>query len=85
MKTYKVDESSAYYAQYQQIDQLYGYLLERIDVIVSCWNTSLSYEDPRDYSQEILAPLVQDLQGGESVSETAFTEHYPAAQPTYIP
>lgn len=84
MKEYGVTETNEYYAQYQQIDELYSYLLDRIHVIVSCWDISLSYDDPRDYSQEILSPIVDDLQGGESISETKFLEQYPQSAPQQL-
>ena len=84
MKEYGVTETNEYYAQYQQIDELYSYLLDRIHVIVSCWDISLSYDDPRDYSQEIPSPIVDDLQGGESISETKFLEQYPQSAPQQL-
>ena len=61
MKEYGVTESNEYYAQYQQIDELYSYLLDRIHVIVSCWDINLSNDDPRDNSQEILSRIVDDF------------------------
>ena len=60
----------------------YGYLLDRLDVISQCWEKSLSYDDPRDHSSEILSPLKDDLEQGTSVSEAKFDAAYPKADPS---
>lgn len=74
-------EDDELYASYQDIDALYGYLITRLGVIYQCWEISLTYEDPRGYNSEILEPLYQDLEGGNSVSMTAFDALYPQADP----
>lgn len=77
-----IDSSNALYAKYQSIDKLYGYLLDRLDVVSRCWEVSLSYSNPKSHDSEILAPLKTDLKGGNSVSEAAFDELYPKADPS---
>lgn len=77
-----IDSSNALYAKYQSIDKLYGYLLDRLDVVSQCWEVSLSYSNPKSHDSEILAPLKTDLKGGNSVSEAAFDELYPKADPS---
>lgn len=68
--------------KWKKVDALYGYLLDRLDVISQCWEKSLSYDDPRDYSSEILSPLKDDLEQGSSVSEAKFDAAYPKADPS---
>lgn len=68
--------------KYQNIDELYGYLIERLDVVSQCWKVSLTYDEPQSHSSEILSPLTTDLKNGNSVSETSFDELYPNADPS---
>lgn len=77
-----VSEESALGKSYSTLIELYGYVLDRLNVIKECWDVSLSYSDPRSYYDEILAPLMSDLEGGSSVSMGAFDSLYPKAQPT---
>ena len=77
-----VASSSSLHAKYQNIDKLYGYLLDRLDVVYQCWEVSLGYENPKSHDSEILAPLKSDLRGGSSVSEAAFDALYPSADPS---
>lgn len=77
-----VDSKSSLYTEYQQIDELYGYLLDRLDAVSNCWQQSLSYDNPKGHDSEILAPLKADLKGGNSVSEAAFDSLYPKADPS---
>ncbi len=72
-----VAQGSELYSTYQQVDQLYGYLLDRLNVVSQCWEVSLSYDNPKSYSSKILAPLTSDLSNGNSISETAFDKLYP--------
>lgn len=72
-----VAQGSELYSTYQQVDQLYGYLLDRLNVVSQCWGVSLSYDNPKSYSSKILAPLTSDLSNGNSISETAFDKLYP--------
>ncbi len=76
-----VSRGSSLYEKYQQIDELYGYLLDRLDVVSQCWEISLSYDNPKSYSSKILSPLVGDLSNGNSISETSFDKLYPNANP----
>ncbi len=76
-----VSQGSGLYEKYQQIDELYGYLLDRLDVVSQCWEISLSYDNPKSYSSKILSPLVGDLSNGNSISETSFDKLYPNANP----
>ncbi len=76
-----ITNTSAAYAKYQKIDELYGYLLTRLGVVSQCWEVSLSYESPKKHDSEILAPLAADLKNGNSVSEAAFDSLYPSADP----
>ena len=77
-----VDSQSELYSKYQKIDELYGYLLDRLDVVSQCWEKSLAYDNPKGHDSEILAPLKTDLKGGNSVSEAAFDSLYPKADPS---
>lgn len=76
-----VSHGSSLYGKYQQIDELYGYLLDRLDVVSQCWEISLSYDNPKSYSSMILSPLAADLSYGNSISETSFDKLYPNANP----
>ncbi len=76
-----VSQGSSLYEKYQQIDELYGYLLDRLDVVSQCWEISLSYDNPKSYSSKILSPLMGDLSNGNSISETSFDKLYPNANP----
>ncbi len=76
-----VSKGSSLFGKYQQIDELYGYLLDRLDVVAQCWELSLSYDNPKSYSSKILSPLVGDLSNGNSISETSFDSLYPSADP----
>lgn len=78
----KVSADAALNTKYQNIDALYGYLLDRLDVIAQCWEVSLGYDSPKSHSSEILAPLKSDLKNGNSISEAAFDELYPKADPS---
>ena len=77
-----VSEESTLGQSYTKLLELYGYILDRLQVIQECWDVSLSYSDPREYHEEILAPLMQDLEGGSSISMGAFDSLYPSAKPT---
>ena len=77
-----VESQNATYAKYQKIDKLYGYLLDRLNVVYQCWQVSLDYDNPKSHDSEILAPLKSDLKGGNSVSESSFDALYPSADPT---
>lgn len=68
-------------ASYDVIDELYGYLFERLDVVFQCWESSLSYDDPHGHESDILAPIRSDLKDGSSASEAAFDALYPDADP----
>ncbi|MFR7746917.1 MAG: zinc ribbon domain-containing protein [Eggerthellaceae bacterium] len=74
-------ESDALYEKYQTIDQLFDYLAHRLDVIHQCWQVSLTFDNPASHTDEILAPLKQDISGGKSASEAAFDAEYPKADP----
>ncbi len=76
-----VSQGSDVYSKYQKIDELYGYLLDRLNVVSKCWENSLSYDNPKSYSSKILAPLAEDLSNGSSISEAAFDKLYPEADP----
>lgn len=76
-----VSQGSELYGRYQKVDELYGYLLDRLDVVSQCWEQSLSYDNPKSYSSKILSPLVADLSNGNSISETSFDKLYPSADP----
>lgn len=77
-----LSEDDSLYAEYQKVDELYGYLLTRVGVLYQCWEVSLTYDDPRGHDSEILAPLKIDLKGGSSVSERSFDAAYDQAKPT---
>lgn len=77
-----LSEDDPLYAEYQKVDELYGYLLTRVGVLYQCWEVSLTYDDPRGHDSEILAPLTIDLKGGSSVSEKSFDAAYDQAKPT---
>lgn len=77
-----VSEDSSYGQSYSVLMELYGYILDRLNVIQECWDVSLTYDDPRSYYDEILAPLMSDLEGGSSVSMEAFDNLYPNSKPT---
>ena len=51
-------------------------------MVSQCWEVSLSHSNPKSHDSEILAPLKTDLKGGNSVSEAAFDELYPKADPS---
>ncbi len=72
-----VSQGSELYSTYQQVDELHGYLLDRLSVVSQCWEISLTYDNPKSYSSKILAPLTSDLSNGNSISESAFDELYP--------
>ena len=76
-----VSQGSESYSKYQKIDELYGYLLDRLNVVSQCWEKSLGYDNPKSYSSQILSPLTSDLSNGTSISETAFDKLYPNANP----
>jgi hypothetical protein len=76
-----VAQSSEAYKKYQKIDELHGYLLDRLGVISQSWEISLSYSSPSSHGSEILAPITSDLKNGNSVSEAAFDALYPEADP----
>lgn len=78
----QISADSELYDKYQKVDELYGYLLDRLSVISQCWEVSLSFDDPKKHDSEILAPLKTDLKGGNSVSEAAFDKLYPEADPS---
>lgn len=79
-----ITEGQPYYATYQMMDELHGCLLNRLNTVAACWEVSLSFDDPRTHTSEILAPLAQDLEGGNSVSEARFDELYPKADPSLV-
>ena len=78
----QISADSELYDKYQKVDELYGYLLDRLSAISQCWEVSLSFDDPKKHDSEILAPLKTDLKGGNSVSEAAFDKLYPEADPS---
>lgn len=78
----QISADSELYDKYQKVDELYGYLLDRLSVISQCWEVSLTFDDPKKHDSEILAPLKTDLKGGNSVSEAAFDKLYPEADPS---
>lgn len=78
----QISSDSELYVKYQKIDELYGYLLDRLSVISQCWELSLGFDNPKKHDSEILAPLKADLKGGNSISEAAFDRLYPEADPS---
>lgn len=82
MEKAQISSDSELYVKYQKIDELYGYLLDRLSVISQCWELSLSFDNPKKHDSEILAPLKADLKGGNSISEAAFDKLYPEADPS---
>lgn len=78
----QISPGSELYGKYQKVDELYGYLLDRLSAISQCWEVSLSFDNPKKHDSEILAPLKTDLKGGNSVSEAAFDKLYPEADPS---
>ena len=78
----RISSDSELYVKYQKIDELYGYLLDRLSVISQCWELSLGFDNPKKHDSEILAPLKADLKGGNSISEAAFDRLYPEADPS---
>ena len=78
----QISADSELYDRYQKVDELYGYLLDRLSVISQCWEVSLRFDNPKKHDSEILAPLKTDLKGGNSVSEAAFDKLYPEADPS---
>ncbi len=57
----QISPGSELYGEYQKVDELYGYLLDRLSVISQCWEVSLSFDNPKKHDSEILAPLKTDL------------------------
>lgn len=88
LKTFMDDaqlaSDSPYWDMYDKIAGLYDNLITRTTVINDCWNISLSYDNPKSYSSEILAPLTADIKDSKSASMAAFNANRDAAKPTYV-
>jgi uncharacterized FlaG/YvyC family protein len=76
MNNLSLASDNEYFESYEQINTLYELLLNRLQVIQSCWEVSLSYEKPKDHSAEILAGLSQDIKQGKSASMAQFDSIY---------
>ena len=66
---------------YKALDTCYEDCIQRISVISEAWNTSLLYDDPSLYQDEILEPIARDNVNGANRYYTEFQETYPLAQP----
>lgn len=66
---------------YKALDTCYEDCIQRISVISEAWNTSLLYDDPSLYQDEILEPIARDNVDGANRYYTEFQETYPQAQP----
>lgn len=77
-----LDPNDGLMDSYDQINELYGYLIDRLEVVYQCWEASLSYDDPHGHESDILAPIRGDLENGSSASEAHFDELYLDADPS---
>ena len=77
LESLEVPESSQYYETWKDICTLYECLWHRIDVITQAWGISLSYDNPKNHEEEILAPIKADNENGDNIYYTRFNELYP--------
>lgn len=78
----RVNSSSVYYRDAQNLSMLLEYLQHRIAAINSAWEVDLKYSDPAGYEQEITEPISRDKVDGKNRYKTEFDKLYPQARVT---
>ena len=79
----EITQDSPYYADYQNMNTLLGYLSKRISVMNQAFEISLKYSNPADHNPEVWGPVTADNDAsGVNVNKTAYVELYPNAAPT---
>lgn len=76
-----VPENSVNKTQAELIGNCIDDCIERIRVICNAWDVSLSFADPNDHEEDILAPIQDANDSGRSIPLEDFNEKYPQARP----
>lgn len=82
LKQLNVPATSKNYGSYQKLLTLANDLQHRIDVIVSAWQRDLSYSNPADHTDYILAPIAADNVSGNNKYKTEFDSVWGSSAPT---
>ena len=77
-----VPSDNPYYGDWQHMVELMTDLQHRIDVIDQAWQNSLSYSDPANHVDAIIAPLSADNVDGVNKYKTHYDDNYAAWAPT---
>ena len=77
-----VPADNPYYEDWQHMVELMTDLQHRIDVIDQSWQNSLSYSDPANHVDDIIAPIAADNVDGTNKYKTHYQDNYDSWAPT---
>ncbi len=82
LESLNVSSDNPYYTDWQNMIELQTDLLHRIEVIDQAWQNSLSYSNPADHVDSIIAPLTADNVDGVNKYKTHYVNNYSSWAPS---